>query len=68
MNKLDFYYRGFKDYRKQTLDVAACEKERKNLKKSGLEFDLFETIKYLCTIDEDWVSEIEKGLVFIEKQ
>ena len=67
MNKLDFYYRGFKDYRKQTADVAACEKERKNLKKSGLEFDLFETIKYLCTIDEDWVSEIETGLVFIEK-
>ena len=67
MNKLDFYYRGFKDYRKQTQDVSACEKERKNLKKSGLEFDLFETTKYLCTIDEDWVSEIEKGLVFIEK-
>ena len=67
MNKLDFYYRGFKDYRKQTQDATACEKERKNLKKSGLEFDLFETIKYLCTIDEDWVSEIEKGLVFIEK-
>ena len=67
MNKLDFYYRGFKNYREQTLDVSACEKERKNLKKSGLEFDLFETIKYLCTIDEDWVSEIEKGLVFIEK-
>lgn len=67
MGILDSYYRGFKDYRSNTLDDKLCQKDRKIYKKSGLEFDKLEITKYLCTIESDWIEAIEKGLEYVEK-
>ena len=67
MNLIDYYYRGFKSYRNETLNSKACAKDRRTLRKLGLEFDKFTVKKYLCTINEDWIVEIEKGLEFVEK-
>lgn len=67
MNLIDYYYRGFKSYRNETLNSKACQKDRRTLRKLGLEFDHFTVKKYLCTINEDWIREIEKGLEFVEK-
>lgn len=67
MNLIDYYYRGFKSYRNETLNSKACQKDRRTLRKLGVEFDKFTVKKYLCTINEDWIREIEKGLEFVEK-
>jgi hypothetical protein len=67
MSILDTYYRGFKDYRKITQEDKPCEKDRRIFKKSGLEFDKLTITKYLCTINDDWIITIEKGLEFVEK-
>ncbi|MBO5711513.1 MAG: hypothetical protein J6R47_01625, partial [Acholeplasmatales bacterium] len=67
MSILDTYYRGFKDYRKITQEDKTCEKDRRIFKKSGLEFDKLTVTKYLCTISDDWIITIEKGLEFVEK-
>ncbi len=66
MDKLDYLYRGFKHYRNQTEDNS-CKRERRTLKKTNVEFDKFTVTKYRCTINDDWIIAIEKGLVFIEK-
>ena len=67
MNLIDYYYRGFKSYRNETQNSKACQKDRRTLRKLGLEFDHFQVKKYLCTINEDWIIEIEKGLEFVTK-
>ena len=67
MNQLDIYYRAFTDYRKQTLDVRECIRQRRTFKTTDVEFDKLESVKYLCTIKEDWVKAIEEGLVHVEK-
>ena len=67
MNLIDYYYRGFKNYRGETLNSKACQKDRRTLRKLGLEFDHFTVKKFLCTINEDWIIEIEKGLEFVTK-
>ena len=66
MNQQDYLYRGFKHYRLQTEDNS-CKRERRLLKKSNEELDKLTVKKYMCTIEDDWIIEIEKGLVFIEK-
>lgn len=67
MNALDVYYRAFKDYRRQTLHRADCTRERRGFAESNKDLDRLESIKYLCTIEEDWVVAIEEGLEFVEK-
>ena len=67
MNLLDFYYRALKDYRKTTESSKPCQNDRKIYKKTNLELDSFVVKKFLCTIEEEWIVRIEKGLEFIEK-
>ena len=67
MAKINVYYRAFNEYRKETLRDKSCAADRKKIKKSGLEFDKFRSIKYKCTIDEEWIKKIEEGLEFVEK-
>ena len=67
MSKLDVYYRGFKNYRKETKKYAECKKERSDLKESNVELDILNSTKFICSIEEDWIEEIEKGLEFVEK-
>lgn len=58
MNILDIYYRAFKEYRKETADSAACQKDRNAIAQSDSDRDKFETTKYLCHIEADWIKAI----------
>ena len=67
MSKLDLYYRAFKDYRKLTKNNIEASKERKTIQDANADLDVFKTTKFTCTIEEDWVNAIEKGLVYVQK-
>ncbi len=67
MTKLDVYYRAYKEFNKSTSSSLEIKKDLTNLKKSNVEEDLLTSTKFKCYIESDWVEEIEKGLVFIEK-
>lgn len=67
MDILDTYYRAFKEYRKQTLRVNACEKERRAMANSNTEQDKLQSTKYIVAIEEDWIKAIEDGLKFVEQ-
>ncbi len=67
MNQLDLYYRAFLEYRKLTEADGECAKQRNIISHSNPDTDRLEAIKFYCHINEDWVNEIEAGLVFVEK-
>ena len=67
MNQLDIYYRALLDYRKQTVQDHACSSLRGAIAAADTEQDRVSIIRSTCTIDEDWVEAIEKGLVHVEK-
>ena len=67
MNELDVYYRALLGYRKLTQEDAKCTSLRTAIAESSVEGDKITVKTATCTIDEEWVNEIEKGLVHIEK-
>lgn len=67
MDQLDLYYRAFLEYRKNMGLDKESSKHREAVSHSNTENDVLESVRIFCTINEDWVSEIEKGLVFVEK-
>ena len=67
MNQLDVYYRALVDYRQQTLADHHCSTLRSTIATTDTEQDKIVVTRYLCTIEEDWVDAIEKGLVHVEK-
>ena len=67
MNQLDLYYRAFLDYRKLTAQDKESARQRDIISHSNNDADKLEAIKYFCNINEDWINEIEAGLVFVEK-
>lgn len=67
MNQLDIYYRALLDCRALTEKNRECKTFHKAVSQSDTENDLIRVTRYVCTVDEDWINEIEKGLVFIEK-
>ena len=67
MNQLDLYYRAFLEFRKLTASDKESSRQRNIISHTNPDGDKLESIKYFCTIDEEWINEIEKGLVFVEK-
>ena len=67
MKQTDLYYRAFREYREFTARERENQNQRRSIAASGADLDLLETVKNICVIDEEWVKEIEKGLVFVEK-
>ena len=67
MNQLDLYYRAFLEYRKHTLNDKECVRQRNLISHSNQDTDRLESVRMYCEIKEDWINEIEKGLVFVEK-
>lgn len=65
MSYIDDMYRAFKEYRKET-DKRNLKVERKKIFSSNTDNDLFIVKKYKCMINDDWITEIEKGLVFVD--
>ena len=67
MDNLDFYYRAFKGYRKETAKSNMCERERRAISSASTEQDKFQSTKYIVTVEEDWIKAIEDGLKFVEQ-
>lgn len=67
MNQLDAYYRGLLNYRELTTQNRECNSFRKLVSAANTDEDKIIITRTICTIEEDWICEIEKGLDFIEK-
>ena len=67
MNQLDVYYRALTNYRAQTRENRECTALRKAMAQADPQNDKIEVTRNVCTVDEDWIIAIEKGLVFVEK-
>ena len=67
MNQLDRFYRALIDYRKNTVGDYECDRLRDSIANANMQEDVVELERKICTVDNDWIDEIEKGLVFIEK-
>ena len=67
MNQLDVYYRALLEYRALTQKHRDTARLARAIAQANTESDKIKVTRGLCQIDEDWVIEIEKGLVFIEK-
>ena len=67
MNQLDVYYRALSEWRALTTQNRECNTFRKFVAEAGTENDKMQITRVVCTIEEDWISEIEKGLEYVEK-
>ena len=67
MDQLDTLYRAFTGYRKETLECHDLEVERNSISRADADDDKLEVTRTICTIEDDWIEEIEKGLVWVEK-
>ena len=67
MGKLNKLYRAFIDYRKVTATDSDLKRERKTYKFIDKDLEYFEAIKINCTIEEDWVKEIESKIEYVTK-
>ena len=67
MKQLDRLYRGLIDYRKQTVGDYDCDTWRASIANANAQDDFVELERKICTVESDWIDEIEKGLTFIEK-
>ena len=63
----DLYFRGFILYKKQLEKDKEDAKLRHVIKQSNIDNDKLETVRYICKIDEEWVRNIEEGMVYVEK-
>ncbi len=67
MNQLDVYYRALLNYRELTDNNSDCLRIKRGFLASDAGADKIIIKRAHCKVDEEWVSEIEKGLVHIEK-
>ena len=67
MDQLDVYYRALLDYKNAIKANKDCLKLNNAFLSADADSDKLVITRAFCTIDEEWVTEIEKGLVFIEK-
>ena len=67
MDQLDVYYRALLDYKNAIIANKDCLRFNNALLSADADSDKLVVTRAYCTIDEEWVTEIEKGLVFIEK-
>lgn len=67
MNQHDVYYRALLESRKLIKENRDAEKLEKAISASDNGHGGITVTRGVCEIDEEWVREIEKGLVFIEK-
>jgi len=67
MKQLDVYYRALLAYREFTAKDRECAALRKQTSQANAKADRLTVKRTVCTVDEEWVETIERGLVFIEK-
>ena len=67
MNRLDIYYRALRNYRSLTSESRDCTSFRKAMAQADTENDEIVITRNICTVDEEWIDAIERGLSFVEK-
>lgn len=67
MKQLDTYYRALLNFREATTQNRECTAFRKAVSEANVEADAIKIIRTICTVENDWLDEIEKGLVFVDK-
>jgi len=67
MKQLDTYYRALLNFREATTQNRECTAFRKAVSDANAESDQITIVRTICTVEEDWLDEIEKGLVFVDK-
>ena len=68
MENLALFYEAFEEYKKRTtLDVESKRISKFYAAQKGPDHEEVTVTYSTCTIEEDWVEAIEKGIVFIEK-
>lgn len=67
MDQLDVYYRALLEYKKTINENKDCLRLNNAFLSADADSDKLVVTRSYCTIDEEWITEIEKGLVFIEK-
>ena len=67
MSQMDILYRAFSDFRQSTVEDEHCLKMRQAIVRAAADRDKVESQRTICTIEEDWVCAIEKGLPFLDK-
>ena len=67
MNQLDAYYRALLSYRQNTQQNRECSSLCSAIAEADVQNDKLVITRAFCTIDEEWVREIEEGLKFVEK-
>lgn len=67
MNQLDLLYRALLEYRKNTTNNQEVLNFLNVIKVTNEKQDKITLTKNKCEVDLEWVEEIEKGIVFIEK-
>ena len=67
MNHLDVYYRALINYRALTRENRECTALRNAIHQANPDADGIVITRSKCTVDEDWIKAIEKGLVYVEK-
>lgn len=66
MRLIDLYHKAFKSFRNHTQEDSNSQKLRKIISNAN-QIEQLTSIKYDCDIDEDWIENIEEGLIYIEK-
>ena len=67
MNQLDVYYRALLNYRELTDNNTDCLRLKRGFISEDQGADKIIIKRAHCRVDKEWVEEIEKGLVHIEK-
>ena len=67
MNELDVYYRALFNYRAETRDNREVSILKKAIAQTDTENDNIVITRNICTVEEDWIDAIERGLIFVEK-
>lgn len=63
----DLYHRAFNAFRDHTRKDTESQNLRNVLAHAKNQNDLLTSIKYECTIESDWIENIEEGLIYVEK-
>lgn len=67
MKQLDVFYRAWLNYRTITTKSRECSLFRRSITAADAEREKLSVIRNVCQVDEDWIEEIEKGLIYVEK-
>ncbi len=65
MDGADVIYKAIRDYRKNTEGHEELSRFRDAVAADHADDDLLEVTRNVCEIDEEWIDEIEKGLVYV---